>query len=302
VAVVLYPPVFLAAGDAAQTNQPAAAQPAFEVASVRANNQGTGNWGAQESWGYGTGRVSLVHVPLRNIVLKAFGLRKYELVGPSWVDTECFDIHAIVPAGAPKEQIPLMFQGLLAERFKLKFHRETKTASAYALLVGAGGPKLKDAEPDPPAKAVKLVPDNASAPKFPAVGKRDMSSISATGSGVLGKFRMTMSNGNFHYEFQAMSALALAEFLSDLEELPVVDRTKLGGSYVVPLDVPIGMLGGAGPPPGEGGDANNPPAASVPYGTSITASLQKLGLQLVRQQLPLEKFVIDHIERVPTEN
>ena len=77
-----------------------------------------------------------------------YDLQAYQLSGPAWLDTEPFDILATVPAGAPKDQIPLMFQDLLAERFKLKFHRETQTAASYALVVGEGGPKLKEALPD----------------------------------------------------------------------------------------------------------------------------------------------------------
>src|SRR5579884_1799309 len=71
--------------------------------------------------------------------------------GPVWLsasETPRFDIVAKIPEGATKEQVPEMLQTLLAQRFKLVVHREKREAPAYALLVGRGGPRLKEAVPN----------------------------------------------------------------------------------------------------------------------------------------------------------
>ena len=60
---------------------------------------------------------------------------------------------AKIPEGASKDKVPEMLQALLADRFKMAAHRETKDHPAYALVVGKSGPKLKEAEPDPAAPA-----------------------------------------------------------------------------------------------------------------------------------------------------
>src|SRR5205814_5568237 len=69
--------------------------------------------------------------------------------GPDSMKSQRFDILAKMPEGATKEQVPEMLQALLAERFQLKVHRENREQSIYALVVGKGGPKLKEAAPDP---------------------------------------------------------------------------------------------------------------------------------------------------------
>jgi uncharacterized protein (TIGR03435 family) len=80
--------------------------------------------------------------------------------------------------------------------------------------------------------------------------------------------------------------------------------TELKGTYQVTLEIPPSEMPSArrGPPESQG-DAGQPvPTASDPSGASVRNSLEKQGLRLVRRRLPIEKFVIDHIERTPTEN
>jgi hypothetical protein len=102
----------------AQTRSPAPL-PTFEVASVKSSS-GTGGQTTAErarGWGDVTGRVNLEGVQLTDVLLRAYGLQPYQLSGPAWLDTDPFEILAVVPAGMPKQQIPLMFQALLEERF-----------------------------------------------------------------------------------------------------------------------------------------------------------------------------------------
>src|ERR1039458_3016198 len=80
--------------------------------------------------------------------MSAYAVKGYQINGPKWLDSERFDIVAKIPKGATKEQFQLMLQNLLAERFKLTLHHETKELPMYALVVGKGGHKLKESVED----------------------------------------------------------------------------------------------------------------------------------------------------------
>lgn len=280
----------------AQTKTAAGASPVFEVASVKPSIADRTAAATKRSWGDVTGRVTLVHIPLQYLLLQVYDLQPNQLSGPTWLESEFFDIFAVVPAGAPKKQIPLMFQALLAERFKLKFHRETQVAQVYALVVGKGGPKLKESMPD----------DTDVAPSMKLTGNGEKTSISGTDTGPFGRAKLTFANGFVHGEFASITMRALAEFLSQggKFDLPVVDMTGLRGSYQVPLDYSMSEMSLAtGRQPADQVNADQPvPKASDPSGVSLRESLQKLGLKLERRRLPNEKFVIDHVERTPTPN
>src|SRR5262249_51400218 len=89
---------------------------------------------------------------IRDLMADAYSVNRNQISGgPNWLDSERFDIVAKIPAGAAKGEVKLMLRNLLAERFKLKLHRETKELPVYALMVGAKGPKLKQSTvTDPP--------------------------------------------------------------------------------------------------------------------------------------------------------
>jgi uncharacterized protein (TIGR03435 family) len=289
--------------DAGAQTQPPAPLPTFEVASVKSSS-GTGSQTTAErarGWGDVTGSVNLKGVPLTDVLLRAYGLQPYQLSGPAWLDTDPFEILAVVPAGAPKQQIPLMFQALLEERFKLRFHRETQVAPAYALLVAAGGPKLKESAPDD----IYLAPTETTTLPSGSV------SHSSEGTGPFGMAKTRFANGILHTEFASMTMRSLTGYLNQypdtqyvigLLDLPVVDMTELKGSYPVTLDISRGDMPRARGPANQGDADQGLPSASDPPGNSVRASLQKLGLKLERRRLPVEKFVIDHIERTSTEN
>ena len=117
--------------------------PAFEVASIKpAAPQQPGRM--MVAMGGDPGRVNYTNVSLRNVLMRAYDVRSYQITGPSWLDTERYDIVAKVPEGVPKEQIPAMLQNLLAERFQMTIHRETKEQSVYALVVGKNGPEAQE--------------------------------------------------------------------------------------------------------------------------------------------------------------
>jgi uncharacterized protein (TIGR03435 family) len=119
-----------------------AQSPAFDVASVKPNRTGA-NGGSTERAG---GRVSLKNTSLRECIEVAYSIppgREYEMAGPAWLDSEKFDIVATAPPETSRERVREMLQTLLAERFHLQTHYESKKLKAYALVVGKRGPKLK---------------------------------------------------------------------------------------------------------------------------------------------------------------
>jgi hypothetical protein len=144
--------VFFASG--AAYGQAADTGPEFEVASIKPSAP-IGY--AQPMWvmtngGPGTpdpGRFTTQNLRLNNIVTLAYGIERYQITTPEWMQSTRFDISAKVPEGTTKEQFRMMLQRLLAERFKLAVHHEQKEMRAYKLTVGKNGPKFKESADEP---------------------------------------------------------------------------------------------------------------------------------------------------------
>lgn len=128
--------------------QPAPAPPAFEVASIRPAQtpQGRGLIPFRETVDATPGSLTLRNVTLTTCIRWAYDLKPFEISGPPWLGEERFDITAKAANAVPEEQLRLMLRALLAERFKLAAHRESKEMTAYALVVGKNGSKLRPAE------------------------------------------------------------------------------------------------------------------------------------------------------------
>ena len=113
----------------------------FEVASVKPNRSGGGGSSIRGS----VGRIAMENVPLKKAALWGYGIpddREYALAGPDWLTTERFDIQATFPADASPQQVRQMTQTLLADRFKLALHNESRQMPIYVLVAGKGGPKI----------------------------------------------------------------------------------------------------------------------------------------------------------------
>jgi uncharacterized protein (TIGR03435 family) len=92
------------------------------------------------------GRFSAQNVTVRKLIRNAFGVDDFQIVGaPGWIDSVSYDIEAKTVGGVEitRDNIPLLMQSLLENRFQLKFHRETQEMTEYALEVGKNGTKLK---------------------------------------------------------------------------------------------------------------------------------------------------------------
>ncbi|HLK61811.1 MAG TPA: TIGR03435 family protein [Bryobacteraceae bacterium] len=261
-------------------------------------------------------RVDIGNFSIAALIAKAYDVKNYQISGPDWLtalSAQRFDVMAKMPEGTNKDQVPEMLRSLLAERFKLTIHRETKEHSVYALVVAKGGPKMKEAEPLPVAPAASS--DGGPAPP-PSTGSSQVS-VTTTGKGAEvtdgqgGKQKMSMGpdGKSMRIENSRISMAMFAEMLTPMVDRPVVDQTDLKGFYQVAIDIPMEELmalarkAGANVPAGAGGAAGSGPAdAADPTGGSVFNTVQQLGLKLDARKSPVEHLVIDHVEKMPTEN
>jgi len=270
-------------------------------------------------------RVDIGFVSLSDLICLAYKVKSYQISGPDWLTSgglsgQRFDVLAKMPEGADKEQVPEMLQALLAERFKLAVHHDTKEHSVYALVVGKGGSKLKELPADPPPAAAEKadpVPGEEPAPAADTSPQVKDVKRNADGSGTAtvrtpdGNVKMSYGQNGMHLEYEKITMDKLAEGLTQLTDRPVVDMTEMKGNYQLALDLAMedlqnaarkfGAMGpGAGP---AAGGTNTLPsdAASDPSG-SIFKSVQQLGLKLEPRKTPVDVIVVDHLEKMPTDN
>ena len=298
----------------------------FEVASIKASappNGGPIRFGPRGGPGNGDpGRISYSFSSIRDLMVDAYNVKRYQISGgPSWLDSERFDIVAKVPEGATKDQVKVMLQNLMAERFKLALHHETKELPMYALVVGAKGPKLRDSiAPDPPRAEAGPPVDGppSAARRFPLkMGPDGCPEAPPMIAGRPGNFMMITPNGECMFS-NGQTTDAFASQLSNRFDRPIVDQTGLKGKYDFklrydPASVPGGrggligpvmMKDGPGPGPGvAGGDTANRVAPDGEPPPNIFAAIQEqLGLKLDARKGSVDLLVIDHVEKTPTEN
>jgi len=113
----------------------------FEVASIKSAPP-VGSTGGQRGLRMDKAQASFGGMSLSALISYAYGVKLQQVTGPDWLTTERFDIEAKLPEGASMERVPEMMQRLLAERFGLKFHRESKEFPVYALVAAKAGIKL----------------------------------------------------------------------------------------------------------------------------------------------------------------
>lgn len=264
--------------------------PAFEVASIKtAVDPGTAPMicltpcTPGERLSVDGSRADIRYMSLRRLILTAYRVQPYQLSGPDWLkDSQRFDIVAKISNGASKAQIPEMLQALLAERFKLSVHRESNQQAVYALVVGKNGSTLE------PSKA------DADAPLPETPGGRGLytpqgeARVEPNGELVVVGGPYGPMRGS---KLLKISMPGLAELLSGLHlDRPVIDMTNLMGNYQVAWEGPAPL------PPGSRG--------FIPFdlGESLITALEKAGLKLEKTKAPVEMIVVDHLEKMATEN
>jgi len=217
--------------------------------------------------------IRITSMSLEWLITWAYDIRTDRLDGkPAWLDSVKYDIVANAPPESlnihrqPGEvsQFQLMMQTLLAERFHLAFHRETRNLPIYALVVAKGGLKVKLTE---------------------ASGDRGLNPFSMPAGGRLAGTGVT--------------AEMLANVLSGQIGRTVRDQTGLTGIFDFKLAWDPGMWDAAE----MGDDAAPPRPASAGGDVSLFTALQsQLGFRLEGQKGPVEVLVIDHVERTPAED
>ncbi|HEV2619706.1 MAG TPA: TIGR03435 family protein [Acidobacteriaceae bacterium] len=308
----------------------ATAAVAFEVASVRpaaAIDQATIFAGLRagrrpESMHIETDRATFKYMSLKQLAAYAYKVRAYQVSGPDWMTTDRFDIAAKLPDGASKDDVPAMMQALLADRFKLAAHLETKERPVIGLMLAKGGSsngsssKMKEVSAAPPLdESAALKPGET---KVDSIEGTTILSSNADGSttyrmGARGTMtiRVDGDTGKLHLEGEAMTMDGLAARLTTLgggNGRQVVDLTALKGNYDFAvefslaelvgslresgIDVPVRQSGGGGPSV----------AADPGADATVADALGRLGLKLQPTKAPVEQLVIDHVEKTATEN
>ncbi len=263
--------------------------PKFEVASIKPVPIASAGPPAHVGINIDDARVDIGYWSIRQLILRAYGLPSYQLSGPDWMSNLRFDVAAKFPEAATKDQLPQMLQWLLAERFGLVAHNEMKDLPAVALVVGKGGPKMRLAPPDADAPV-----EPVSANRLKRTG-RTLDSLWSYDK-PFGLGAMSVTGGVLHGEFKKMPMDALAQILASQMGAPVLDLTGLDGEYQVTLDLPL--PGASTVANGPGGDSST----MEPFGVSVFSAVQRLGLKLEQRKAPIAVLVVDHVERVPTEN
>jgi uncharacterized protein (TIGR03435 family) len=210
---------------------------------------------------------------------------------PQWLAAKRFDIEAKSESSNPtKDQMRLMMQSLLAERFKLAVHAETRQLPVLVLVLAKPGKLGQQLKPHSPednscsniATPAEQKPEVSSAPQTPSVCG---GLVSASVPDAPGHIRIVGRN---------IPIALIAAHLGEMGQFnrPILDRTDLKGTFDFALEW------GADPIPGSTG----PPDHDA-MGTSLQeALLDQLGLKLERQQGPVEVLLIDHIDEQPTAN
>ncbi len=251
---------------------------AFEVASVKPSvkpQPGSRGWTSMKmDGGPGTPdptRIDYQNVNMSSLITRAFDLNYWELSAPDWIVVEQFDITAKVPVGATKEQFRTMLQNLLAERFKLQVHRETREVAMYSLTAGKNGSKLKPHVETPPvAGEEKLEPGPL---------KRDAEGYPILTHGTT----MAWTNGKARLQGFDKDMAWLTGQLSGQLGGPLRDDTGLQGRYDFELYWAARQ--------GDDGSPDLPAAVA-----------QQLGLKLEKKKGPLQILVVDRLERIPSGN
>ena len=285
----------LAAFQAAPTPaQNQAAQPRFEVASVKPSPPPTGSAmgifaGAREG-----DRWRATNATLRLLIQSAyrgeFPMTGQIIGGPDWMEADRFDVMASMPPGTTNPDMTTMVRSLLAERFGLRVHREERQLPVYLMRVARGdgqlGPKIRPITVD--CDALRAARLKGEAPPMPLpTGGKVPDCFTGIGPGSRG---YTIGSGG-------MSMELLASSLSEASGRPVFDRTGLKGFFA--LDLMFATEPGAVSPLGGRSPGVAIEQTDLP---SINAALEEqLGLKLESRRERVKVLIIDGAER-PTGN
>ena len=240
-------------------------RPVFDVASVKHSGLpvGSSSWDSSPA-----GTLRMKNETLRNCIMIAYGVKDTQVAGgPKWIDSEGYNIDAKAPHPAKDPELLQMLQELLAERFSLAFHRESRMMEGYALVVAKGGLKIKPA----------------------AAGNKNQ-----------------LNSHGGHVTAQNVSMARLSGLLARMMGASVADETRVAGEFDFTLDI-TGENGAAQAAVSPADEAQRNPAAVPAPGNAareaalISALREQLGLTMETRRVSTQVLVIDRAER-PTEN
>jgi uncharacterized protein (TIGR03435 family) len=233
---------------------------------------------------------------LRSLIATAYQVRKFQIEGPAWLDTERFDISGKLPAGARREQAPRMLRSLLEERFDLKVHRAIRHLPVYELTVAKGGPKI----------GTNMTPSEFDV-------KQSKAPISLVTKNKDGRMMFPVGTRGVYYEarttwvrmFANVQTLPdLANLLGDRLSSLVVDKTGIPGTYDFVLESAAekGKIQPAGMRPLPALIMTEAPVPLRDAGPLIEAVEDQLGLKLMKKKGTVDIFIVDRADKRPKEN
>jgi len=228
------------------TAQPHETPPAFDVASVKLHSASNLLGTMMQEL---PGSLQYRKVNLIAVIRRAYGVETQQVVAPTWMSTEVYDIEAKLSPDTAAPRLQLMLQNLLAERFHLQVHRDKKQMIAYNLIVAKDGLKMHPSE-----------------------------------TGRLG-YR-PFSDGSSRHLRGKITLPILANNLSGILGRPVADQTRIDGLYDLDLNY---------------ADESSTQGLSN-YPGIATALEEQLGLRLESKKALLDMIIVDHAEKIPTEN
>ncbi len=239
--------------------QTAAQLPRFDAASIRLNQTSD-----RPSTHYDASRVDLHKASMKHLVRRGWPVPDYQIVWPSWVDDRpyTYDVSVTFPSATTPAQLEQMFQDMMATRFGMQMHWETRDTKVWELTASPKGLKLQTAKnPAPPTDY----------PKFSTTARN-------------GEWLLSSKLG------EAPSGLTVKEFAEVITntrilDRPLVDATGTDGYFDVEITAHID-------PP-----ENKPNPAEL-----LSALEKQLGLKVTQKTIPMKILVVDRLERTPTNN
>ena len=263
--------------------QPGDPRPEFEAAVVKVT-QGSappGAWTA--TGGPGTpdpGHFTARSIPLFDLIVRAYGLNRYQIIAPEWLNTARFDLAAKLPEGTTREGLASMLQRLLEERLRVAVHKDRREMPVYQMTVAKGGPKFQEWVPDAASAEDRKAPPPHPSPRdraldgdgYPVLADRQVSDRAV----VRGRISQRMVGAGMD-RLTALLALQL--------DRPVIDRTELHAKYNFSLHYVLDSLALRGD------------------GPSLAEAVQsQLGLKLESKREMVDVLIVDHAEKIPAGN
>ena len=219
---------------------------------------------------------------LTNFVIMAYRVNSYQLTALDWMQSRMFELTARVPEGATREQFEAMLQNLLTDRFGLKTHRESKEMVRYELAITKSGPKFKESSGvDPLAYGDSDYQRGLDQDGYPRLAK--------------GRAGTSMMRGRALMFYPDLTMGDLAMRLAGQLRAPVADKTGLPGKYEIGLFWATQQMRARDPGTGADPDSDSGP-------TLERAIQEQLGLRLEQKKGPVDFLVVDHMEKLPTDN